>query len=1220
MTAALQTQLHTAAVRLRRLNQLAVIERAGWAAALSGLSCYGLARLWPNLTLPLVCLFLIATAAVLIRGLRTLLVSRADELKRTALALEAKYPELQARLLTAVEQRPDVWTGEYNLLQRKLLNEVAALAREQDWASVVSAKTLRHAWWRESMAVVAALIVGIAFLLLPVSRSRTIAAQQAALAAAREARLNYVVDPGNTQVERNQSLLVLLRFQKDPPRDVTLEWRPADGSAQRLDMTKSLDDPVFAGRLASITGDGAYSLEFDGVTTPDYSVTVYDLPALRNSTITVVAPPYTHREPQIFENASSVTVIEGSQIRLECRVNKPLASVELRHDKSETAIPLAADAKDSLQYAVQWSPDASRKWLLTLKDADGRTNRDPQEFQIDVVPNRRPDLKPVFPGQDQRVSALQEIALESRASDDFGILSSGLLVDPAGKAPITVPLTGELVGGEAHALEHLLALEAFSLEPGEVVSYAFFADDHGPDGKTRRTMSDLFFLEIRPFDETYREMDGGGGGKSNMQGASGSPSQNLDKLIDVQKQIVTAAWNLQRRDPDLKLPAEQAAVQTLLESQTSAHEQFEQLSESLAEAVPADRIRTIFEQMTKAIDEFTTLQSTGELKHLDAALQAARGAYQGLVRLRPHDHRMMKGGQSGGGGGGGGSSSQQQMEQLELTEQNRYETEKSARKQNDTSQQKEQLAFLNRLKELAQRQQGLNEKLKELDAELRTAQSKEEREELERQLKQLRDEQQDLLQDADALRNKLEQSKNSDKTADTRKQLEQTRQQLVDATESLKEGRLSQALSSGTRAEKDLQKMQDDFRKKSSAQLADAMQQLRQQAKELTETEERAAKELAGLNNAQEKSLRQRQQREKLANTFQEQRTKLEDALKAVRETVETAEASEPLAAKRLYEAARQAQQQKTEQALNAASQLLRQGFLPEASQVEELASKGLQTLRDGIEEAAESILGDELADLKRAKQELAELSQELQKEMATAQGKEPSSEQGSKPGEGANGKSSESGDKEPKTEGQQPGKGKPDGEGKSGGGEGDSPAEPSDAPESNSPSESQGGEGSKSPGGGKPKPGLRGGRKGQGQSQPGQGTAQPGQSEGGQGGGPGGQGGPLTGGNYSEFVDRLRDVETLLNDPELQAEVSKVREQARSIRADFKRHSKLPNWELVEEDVRQPLVELQRRIAEEIARRESPDALVPTDRDPVPQRYREVVKKYYERLGGGGK
>jgi hypothetical protein len=51
---------------------------------------------------------------------------------------------------------------------------------------------------------------------------------------------------------------------------------------------------------------------------------------------------------------------------------------------------------------------------------------------------------------------------------------------------------------------------------------------------------------------------------------------------------------------------------------------------------------------------------------------------------------------------------------------------------------------------------------------------------------------------------------------------------------------------------------------------------------------------------------------------------------------------------------------------------------------------------------------------------------------------------------------------------------------------------------------------------------------------------------------------------------------------------------------------------------VAEPLNELSRRIAEEIRRRESPDSLVPIDRDPVPPDFAESVRRYYERLGSG--
>ena len=51
---------------------------------------------------------------------------------------------------------------------------------------------------------------------------------------------------------------------------------------------------------------------------------------------------------------------------------------------------------------------------------------------------------------------------------------------------------------------------------------------------------------------------------------------------------------------------------------------------------------------------------------------------------------------------------------------------------------------------------------------------------------------------------------------------------------------------------------------------------------------------------------------------------------------------------------------------------------------------------------------------------------------------------------------------------------------------------------------------------------------------------------------------------------------------------------------------------------VAEPIHELRDRIAEEVRRRESPDSLVPIDRDPVPPQFAEGVRRYYERLGSG--
>src|SRR5207248_3195212 len=48
-------------------------------------------------------------------------------------------------------------------------------------------------------------------------------------------------------------------------------------------------------------------------------------------------------------------------------------------------------------------------------------------------------------------------------------------------------------------------------------------------------------------------------------------------------------------------------------------------------------------------------------------------------------------------------------------------------------------------------------------------------------------------------------------------------------------------------------------------------------------------------------------------------------------------------------------------------------------------------------------------------------------------------------------------------------------------------------------------------------------------------------------------QGGPITGGNYGPWADRLRDIEEVLEFPDLRNQVATARERARLMRQDFK-------------------------------------------------------------------
>jgi hypothetical protein len=90
-----------------------------------------------------------------------------------------------------------------------------------------------------------------------------------------------------------------------------------------------------------------------------------------------------------------------------------------------------------------------------------------------------------------------------------------------------------------------------------------------------------------------------------------------------------------------------------------------------------------------------------------------------------------------------------------------------------------------------------------------------------------------------------------------------------------------------------------------------------------------------------------------------------------------------------------------------------------------------------------------------------------------------------------------------------------------------------------------------------------------------------------------------------------------MLTERDLREDVARVRDRARTVRTEFVRHGKEPQWDLVARQIMKPLAELRERLADRLAQLESDKALVPLDRDPVPEKFRELVRTYFENLGG---
>lgn len=1205
--------------------------------------------------------------------------------------IEQKHPVLDSLLLTAIDHEPNA-AEPASYLHERVIDQALARAATQNWPITVAHKVYRRALVASWFAVVAFLATEVVLRLNGPDHPSKIT-NLPSKPSTKPTEFKVTLTPGNTEVERGSRLTLEARFDGAVPADATLVISEVDGKIrEHLPMHLTVDGQVFGGMISKVERPTKYHVEFANQQSLQHTVTVFDYPALVRADVFVTPPEYTKLPPKETKNTQKVTALEGSKIVWKLKVNKPLIeSVNAKTDpfgphltaaelfgEDKSIITLSPSKDDPTMLEGVLTAEKSQKYRLHLVDEAERANKNPPWFTITVQSNQLAKIEVVFPKRDLQVSSLQELPVEAKVSDDLGVTKSGVVFNINGKSkeilfkhPATAPRKKQNVRAE-------LLLEKENAQPRQLVSYYLWAEDTGPKGEVRRSMSDMFFADVRHFEDIFREMEA-------PPSEPGQPKAQSDKLVDLVKQIVNATWRI-IRDTNAGRAMEAAAADVDVVHQ-SVGIALEQVKEGMEEAEDAEVKQALTEAWKSLKDAQPPLQQASAEKKrspLNQALTFEQTALEWLHRAQSREHQVMRQNQPQQAMSGSQSQKQNQLMDLELKQQEqRYEEEKAATEE-QTAEQQENLQVLSRLKELARRQEALAEKMKELQNQLAKAKTEEEKQELENQLKRLRAEQEQLLRDLDDLKERMEKPENAQNMAEAKEQLEQTREKVMQAAEQLSEQKLADAANSATRAQRELEKMQEDFRQKTSKKFTEEMKQLRQQAHAAAENQKKISEALENQKTPSAadagdsaKDLERALNNSQLSRQVSEQQENIEKLLNAARQLSEQAEQIEPLLHRNLYDAVRKAQTGGLEENLQEARDQLRYGSREEAKEAERKAANSVADLQKGIEKAAESVLGSESEALRVAKNELDKLIQEAQEQTGELKGKQDqkSSQQPESKGKGESeskdAKTAENGGKsdgnqkpgeqgqqpselqgkgqgehqDPKVaqNGQQPGEGQKPGE-KQGQGkgqpqdvktaekgtQGQSPGSPQDRSEDQS--QSADATDSKQSGRGR----LRSGddRRDDNNFDPGGPTTD--RDSDGDRFRPQIMGGAVpealffedtkeqedrgvfTGSGYDHWSDRLRNVEELLNHPELRNEAAKILDRARELRIDLKRSNEAPQVSYLNQRITQPLVELRDRVAEELAKKGAGKNLAPVDRDPVPAEFRELVKRYYQELGTG--
>ena len=196
------------------------------------------------------------------------------------------------------------------------------------------------------------------------------------------------VDPGNTEIERGTPLLVVARFKGGVPAEASLVVDDQAAKTTQRGMTRSLEDPTFAGHVESVDADLSYRVEFQGKSTEAFHVRVFEYPELERTDAKLVFPQYTSLEPKTVEDIRHVTAVEGTELTLLCRLNKDVATARLVDAEGQAiALDTARGWRARLSARRSRLPTrgASRSQLV---DREGRTNKLATEIVANVTRNR----------------------------------------------------------------------------------------------------------------------------------------------------------------------------------------------------------------------------------------------------------------------------------------------------------------------------------------------------------------------------------------------------------------------------------------------------------------------------------------------------------------------------------------------------------------------------------------------------------------------------------------------------------------------------------------------------------------------------------------------------------------------------------------------------------------------------------------------------------------
>src|SRR5437763_6364265 len=341
--------------------------------------------------------------------------------EQVALYLEEHEPSLEAAIISAVEAERTGLSAQSPVLVRKLVQTAIEKCRSIDHGRRVERDPVR----RYSGALGAVIAVAAAVFLLGPAYMRHALSALLVISRSVEAAAPYRIEvtPGHRTIPRGADQAItakLIGFQAD--QAVLMIRKSATAVFERVPLVRAEDK--YEGTLFDIAAPLEYFVEAVGVRSPLYTLKVADMPYVQKLQLEYHFPAYTGLPARKIEDGGDIAVLKGTEIRVRATPTMRASGGGIVID-DKSQVPMAVEPDGAL--TARFVADHDGFYRVDLDAPGGPRVSGSPKYSIDVLEDRPPVVSFTKPGRDTSASPIEEVFLEARAEDDYGIKALDLI-------------------------------------------------------------------------------------------------------------------------------------------------------------------------------------------------------------------------------------------------------------------------------------------------------------------------------------------------------------------------------------------------------------------------------------------------------------------------------------------------------------------------------------------------------------------------------------------------------------------------------------------------------------------------------------------------------------------------------------------------------------------------------------------------------------------------